>query len=29
VHEHAVQWRQKEDELEVEGRKLFAKYDGV
>jgi hypothetical protein len=29
VHEQAVQWRQKEDELEVEGRKLFAKYDGA
>jgi hypothetical protein len=28
VHENAVQWREKEDELEVEGRKLFAKYDG-
>jgi hypothetical protein len=29
VHEQAVQWKQKEDELEIEGRKLFAKYDGV
>jgi hypothetical protein len=28
VHENAVVWRKKEDELEVEGRKLFAKYDG-
>ncbi|KAJ4380261.1 hypothetical protein N0V86_004571 [Didymella sp. IMI 355093] len=28
VHESAVVWREKEDELEVVGRKLFAKYDG-
>ena len=28
VHENAVVWRKKEDELEVEGRKIFAKYDG-
>lgn len=28
VHESAVVWREREDELEVVGRKLFAKYDG-
>lgn len=28
VHESAVQWTEKKDELEVEGKKLFAKYDG-
>jgi hypothetical protein len=28
VHESAVVWREEEDELEVVGRKLFAKYDG-
>ncbi|KAL1642856.1 hypothetical protein SLS61_009485 [Didymella pomorum] len=28
VHERAVVWRESEDELEVVGRKLFAKYDG-
>jgi hypothetical protein len=28
VHERAVVWKESEDELEVVGRKLFAKYDG-
>lgn len=28
VHENAVVWREREDELEAVGRKLFAKYDG-
>ncbi|KAF1929661.1 uncharacterized protein M421DRAFT_91491 [Didymella exigua CBS 183.55] len=28
VHESAVVWEESEDELEVVGRKLFAKYDG-
>ncbi|KZM23222.1 uncharacterized protein EKO05_0008331 [Ascochyta rabiei] len=28
VHESAVVWREERDELEVVGRKLFAKYDG-
>ncbi|KAF3044675.1 hypothetical protein E8E12_008585 [Didymella heteroderae] len=28
VHESAVVWREEEDELEVVGRELFAKYDG-
>lgn len=28
VHESAVVWEEREDELEVVGRKLFAKYDG-
>ncbi|KAF3041410.1 hypothetical protein E8E11_001931 [Didymella keratinophila] len=28
VHERAVVWRESEDELEVVGRRLFAKYDG-
>lgn len=28
VHERAVVWEEREDELEREGRRLFAKYDG-
>ena len=28
VHERAIVWRESEDELEVVGKKLFAKYDG-
>lgn len=28
VHESAVVWRAEQDELEVVGRRLFAKYDG-
>jgi hypothetical protein len=28
VHERAVVWERREDELEVVGRRLFAKYDG-
>ncbi|KAF2630844.1 hypothetical protein BU25DRAFT_249172 [Macroventuria anomochaeta] len=28
VHQSAVVWREREDELEVVGKRLFAKYDG-
>ncbi|KAJ4318357.1 hypothetical protein N0V94_004487 [Neodidymelliopsis sp. IMI 364377] len=28
VHENAVMWEEQKDELEMEGKKLFAKYDG-
>lgn len=28
THERAVRWREEKDELEVEGKRLFARYDG-
>ena len=28
VHDQAVVWEEKEDEVEAEGKRLFAKYDG-